>query len=108
MTCLLAVSSYRLENVFIDRLNVNLDIFVFLFMFLTAARIGCTFPLSIPHEFEQFGLLHVFTKKIYRPRRDSNPVPPGSESTTLPNGYSGATMEIVNSNDNITAYNYNC
>ena len=31
--------------------------------------------------------------QIYRAQRDSNPVPPSSESTTLPMAYSGATSE---------------
>ena len=33
----------------------------------------------------------VCTKDRYRPQRDSNPVPTGSESTTLPMSYPGAT-----------------
>ena len=33
---------------------------------------------------------YVYTKERYRPQRDSNPVPPGSESTTLPMSYPGA------------------
>ena len=55
-------------------------------MFLDATRIGYT--LSISHKFEQFGLnSYVCTKEIYRPQRDSNPVPPVSQSTTLPMSY---------------------
>ena len=34
----------------------------------------------------------MFTKKIYRSQRDSNPVPPGSESTTLPMSYPGTLV----------------
>ena len=34
--------------------------------------------------------VYVFTKERYRPQRNSNPVPPGSESTTLPMSYPGA------------------
>ena len=33
--------------------------FIFFYFFLDAARIVCTFPLSISHEFEQFGSLHM-------------------------------------------------
>ena len=35
---------------------------------------------------------YVYTKERYRPRQDSNPVPSGSESTTLPMSYPGAVI----------------
>ena len=83
---------------FIDRLHVNFNmlfitiyyiilyyiiLFLFLNVFLDAARIGYTFWLSLSHEFEQFGSLHMCAH-IYRLQRDSNPVSLGSASTTLP------------------------
>ena len=59
---------------------------------------------------------YVCTKEIYRPQRDSNPVPPGSESTTLPMSYPERDIctciykfvNLLKSYDNIPHLNCQC
>ena len=65
--------------------------FYFLYVFLCVANRLYVRLSLLSHEFEQLGSLHVCTKEINRPQRDSNPVPPGSESTTLPMRYPDAS-----------------
>ena len=85
---------------FIDRLHVNIDILViFLSLFFCTFFMRCesvmrSVVIIIPWIWTVWVTAYVCTKEIYRPQRDSNPVPPGSESTTLPMSYPGATIYI--------------
>ena len=72
-------------------------LFLYFFMgFFYAARIGYTFGCHYPIWIGTVWVTaYVCTKERYRPQRDSNQVPPGSESTTLPMSYPGATRHIL-------------
>ena len=89
-------------------IHVNFDIlvifyfFIFFMGFFYAARIGytsgCHYPIwigTVIWIWTVWVTALVCTKERYRPQRDSNPVPPGSESTTLPMSYPGATRHIL-------------
>ena len=49
----------------------------------------------IPRIWAVWVTAYVCTKERYRPQRDSNLVPPGSESTTLPMSYPGAICQYI-------------
>ena len=98
------VSNYKvLLTVYMSILTYwSFYLFLFFYFFLCGAS-RLYVRLSLSHEFEQFGSLHMCAPESYRTQRDSNPVPPGSESTTLPMSYPGATnmsnfqpLDIVN------------
>ena len=66
-------------------------LFIYSFIcFLGGAQIGFTFPLSISHEFEQFGSLHMCAPRKYICCSRTQTWYPRAESTTLPMSYPGA------------------
>ena len=77
---------------FIDSLRVNFDIFVIfnsLFIcrfFMRRKSVIRSVFIIIPLIWTVWVTSYVCTKEIYRPQRDSNPVPPGS---VLPMSYPG-------------------
>ena len=77
-----------------DRLHVIFHILVIIFIYLFVRffmrrESGIRSVVIIPRFLTVWVTAYVCTKEKYRPQRDSIPVPPGSESTTLLMNYPG-------------------
>ena len=75
--------------------------FIFWTFFVRRESIIFSVVIIIPRIWTVWVTAYVCTKEIYRPQRDSNPVR-GSETTTLPMSYAGATYMWTLDNESET------
>ena len=100
------VCEYQKWNVvkgFIDRSRVNFHILILvIFIILYAARIGYTFACHYPTLLNSLG--HCIC--VHQGKISAAAAPPGSESTTLPMSYPGASIYSYFWRNKLVIYNF--